>query len=124
MALSKSLPTPSTSELSRVVTSEAVGAPEAALAPPTAPMAPEPLVPVVSTPAKLTTVMEETTLCERVAVTEMLFSTVGAKVRQISEVPFCTFTRFTRVQLRPPPVRLVTVVLVSREIICCNKGQQ
>ena len=53
-------------------------------------MAPEPLLPDVSTPAKLMTVKEETTLCERVAVTATLLRGVDAKARQISEVPFWT----------------------------------
>jgi hypothetical protein len=50
-----------TQELVPVVTSEAVGA-DAALLLFTAPIAPEPPVPFVFTPARLTTVIDETTL--------------------------------------------------------------
>ena len=64
-----------------------MGAPLLALALPVAPIAPEPLVPVVSTPAKLITVNEELTLWESVAVTVTLLSAEEAKARQISEVP-------------------------------------
>ncbi len=61
MALSKSFPTPKTQELFRVVISVAVGAPEAALPAPVAPIAPEPLVPDTSTFLKLIKVIDETT---------------------------------------------------------------
>ncbi len=67
IGLSKSFPTPSTHELFRVVTRVAVGAPELPLPEPVAPIAPEPFVPDVSTPVKLTIVTEDATLCERVA---------------------------------------------------------
>ena len=111
IALSKSLPTPTTQELFLVVVRVAVGAPDAALAPPIAPMAPDPLDPEVSAPMKLTTVMDERTLCEIVAVTVALERAVGAKARQISAVPLCAFVRFTSAQVRDPPVTPVTVVL-------------
>ena len=52
VALSQSLPLPHTHEPGRVVVSETVGAPLAALAPPVAPTA------AVSAPTKLTTVIE------------------------------------------------------------------
>src|ERR1700720_2582120 len=55
---SQSSPTPNTQELLRVVTRLAVGAPVPALPVPVAPTAPEPFVPVVSTPLKVTTVIE------------------------------------------------------------------
>src|SRR4029077_7906877 len=87
IALSKSLPTPKTHELFRIVTTVAVGAPEAALAGFVAPIAPEPLVPVVSTPVKLITVMEATTLCDRVAVTVVPVKLLGANALQTSEEP-------------------------------------
>ena len=112
IGLSKSFPTPSTHELFRVVTRVAVGAPELPLPEPVAPIAPEPFVPDVSTPVKLTIVTEDATLCERVARTVAFVSTVGAKARQISVVPFCTFVRRTSTQVKPPPVTPVTVVLV------------
>lgn len=115
MALSKSLPTPKTQELLRVVTSVAVGAPEEALVLFVAPMAPEPPVPVVSAPVKVTTVSDETTLCESAAVTVMLLSVDGAKARQISDVPLCLLERRTSVHVKPPPVTLVTVVLDPEE---------
>jgi hypothetical protein len=44
--------------LARVVVSEAVGAPLGALALATAPIAPEPFVPLVSTPVKLMIVID------------------------------------------------------------------
>ena len=49
----------------------AEGAPVAAFAVAVAPIAPDPLVPVVSTPVKLTTVIDDCTDCENVAVTVM-----------------------------------------------------
>lgn len=112
MALSKSFPTPNTHELFRVVTSEAVGAPDAALLPLVAPIAPEPFVPEVSTPAKLITVMEDTTLCDNVADTITLLNEEGANVRQISEVPLCALVLRTSTQVSPAPVTFVTVVFV------------
>jgi hypothetical protein len=87
MALSKSLPTPITQEPARVVVRLAVGAPLREFPVPVAPIAPEPFVPLESTPAKLITVMEEPTLLERVAVTVTLLSVCVAKARQISDVP-------------------------------------
>jgi hypothetical protein len=50
-------------------------------------MAPDPLVPVESTPVKLITVREELTLWERVAVTVTLFIGAAEKALQISDVP-------------------------------------
>ena len=88
---------------------DAVGAPEAALLPPVAPIAPEPPVPDVSTPVNVTTVIEAATLCDRVAVTVALLKTAGAKARQISAVPSWVLVRFTSVQVRLPPVTPVTV---------------
>src|SRR6266850_6171983 len=74
-APSQSLPTPNTSELLRVVTRDAAGASAGELLPPVAPMAPEPLVPDVSTPLKLTTVMAAATFCDNAAVTDTLVNT-------------------------------------------------
>src|SRR5256712_3153929 len=110
MALVKSLPTPKTQALARVVTSVAVGAPATALPDAIAPIAPDPLVPDVSTFEKLATVIEDTTACDSVAVTAALLSAVGAKARQISLVPDCTFVRPTSAHVRPAPVTPVTVV--------------
>lgn len=90
--------------------SEAVGEPVLALPLPVAPIAPEPFVPEVSTPAKLITCIDETTLWERFAVTEAFVSVLAANARQISEVPICVFVRWTRAQVRPPPVTLVAVM--------------
>ncbi len=87
MALSQSVPTPKTQELLRVVTKLAEGAPEDALALPVEPIAPEPEVPDVSTPVKVTTVIEADMLRERVALTDALVSAEGANARQISAVP-------------------------------------
>jgi hypothetical protein len=104
------LPTAITHELLRVVVSFAVGAPDAPLALTLAPMAPDPFVPVVSTPLNVTTPMDESTLCARLAVTETFVSAAVVNARQISEVPPLAFVRFTRVQVSPPPVTLVTVM--------------
>src|SRR6266849_2318398 len=111
MAFVKSFPTPNTQELLRVVTSVAVGAPDPAFPLPIAPMAPEPLVPDVSTPVKLITVMEEAVTCDRVAVTETLLTGAGAKARQTSASPLCALVLATNTQVRPAPETLVTVVL-------------
>jgi hypothetical protein len=95
--------------LFRVVTSDAVGAPVAPLPPPVAPIAPDPFVPEGSAPVNVTTVTDETTFCDRFAVTVALLTTAGAKALQISAPPGCAFVRFTSAQVRPPPVTLVTV---------------
>src|SRR5664279_1533755 len=112
MALSKSFPTPSTHELFAVVTSEAVGAALAALLLAMAPIAPDPFVPLEFTPAKLITVMEEITLCDKFAVTVAPLTGADAKARQISEEPLCALVLTTSVHARPPPVTLSTLVLV------------
>src|SRR6185295_17772078 len=104
MALSKSLPTPNTQELLRVVTSVAVGAPAAALPDAIAPIAPDPLAPDRSTFEKLAIVIDDTVGCDSVAVTATPVSAVGAKARQISLVPACTFVRPTSAHVRPAPV--------------------
>ena len=109
VALSQSVPTANTHEPLRVVTSDTVGAPEAALAPPVAPTAPEPFVPVVLTPVKLSTVIELALERARVAVTVTLLRTAGAKARQISASPATPLARFTRTQVSPAPVTLLTV---------------
>ena len=93
-----------------MVTSVAAGAPEDALVWPVAPMAVVPFLPLESTPRKLITVNEETTLCDRVAVTATLVSAAFAKARQISDVPRCTLVAATRTQVRPPPDTDCTVV--------------
>jgi hypothetical protein len=51
------------------------------------PIAPEPLVPEVSTPLKVITVIDESTLWESVALTVTLLSDEAEKARQISAVP-------------------------------------
>jgi hypothetical protein len=103
------VPTPNTQELFLVVTSDALGAPEAALAPPVAPMAPDPLVPEGSAPVNVTTVIDDTTFCDSVAVTVTLVRVDGAKARQISAPPGCALVRFTSAQVKPAPVTPVTV---------------
>ncbi len=108
-----SSPTAKTTELARVVVSVAVGAPVAPLAETVAPMAPEPFVPEVSAPVKLTTVMDDNTDCEKVAVTVTLVRAAVAKARQISDVPGCVLVRCTRTQVRPPPATPVTVVVAA-----------
>src|SRR6185503_7478590 len=101
---------PNTSEFALVVTSDAPGAPVGALAPPVAPIAPEPLVPVVSTPLKLTTVIAAAAHCDRLAVIVALVSAVGANARQTSAVPRCVLVRLTKAHESEPPVMVVTVV--------------
>src|SRR5262249_13625757 len=109
VAVSKSLPTPNTSELLRVVTSVADGAPPGELVPAVAPIAPDPL-PVVSTFEKVTTLIDAAVDCDSVAVTVTLVRVAGANARQISVVPDCTLVRRTSVQVSPAPVIPVTVV--------------
>src|ERR1700730_3978777 len=110
MALSQSLPTPNTQELFRVVTRLAVGAPLAPLPVPVAPTAPAPFTPDVSTPVKVTTVIDAGWLLDRAAVTDTLVSEVDANARQISALPLCTLVRRTSVQVSPAPVTLFTTV--------------
>lgn len=107
-----SSPTPKTTEFARVVVSVAVGTPVAPLALAVAPIAPDPLVPVVSTPVKLTTVMDDKTDCENVAVTVAFVRTAGAKARHISDVPNCVLVLCTSTQVRLPPAMLFTTGLV------------
>jgi len=89
----------------------AVGAPVDELPVPVAPMAPEPPVPEVLAPVKVTTVSEPELEADRVAVTVALVSTAGANARHTSAVPSCVLVRLTSVQVRLPPVMPVTVVL-------------
>jgi hypothetical protein len=96
--------------LARVVTRVALGAPDLALAPAVAPMAPEPPVPLVSVPVKVTTVMEAGTLCDSVAFTLTLDRVAEAKARQISAVPRCVLVRQTSAQVWLAPVTPVTVM--------------
>ena len=110
-ALFQSLPTPKAQELLRVLISETVGAPLLALAEAVAPTAPEPFVPVVSTPLKLSTVMELAAELERVAVTAAFAKGLVAKARQISAVPCCALVRFTNDQVSPPPDTLFTCMV-------------
>ena len=110
MAESQSLPTPKTQEPFRVVKSDAVGAPDEALFVPVAPIAPEPFVPVVSTPEKLITVREAENLWASVAVTVALLRVEAENARQISEVPSCALVLTTRVHVKPAPETLLTVI--------------
>ena len=80
------------------------------MAVPIAPIAPDPFEPEALTPPKLTTVSEDVTDCERVAVTEIFVSGAMAKARQISAVPSCTFVRLTSCHVNPPPATPVTVI--------------
>jgi len=68
--------------------------------------------PVVGTPLKLITVIEEATLCDRVAVTVTFVSAEVAKARHISDVPLCVFVLTTSAQVKPPPVTPETTVFV------------
>jgi hypothetical protein len=78
------------------------------------------LVPEASTPAKLATSIEETTLWEKFAVTETLLSGLGEKARQISEVPICVLVRTTSVHVKFAPVMLVTVMFVPLASVATN----
>lgn len=82
-----------------------------ALPVPVAPMAPEPPDPDVSTPVKVTTVMEAGTLRASLATTETFVTVAGANARQISAVPSCALVRLTSDHVKPAPVTLVTVIL-------------
>jgi hypothetical protein len=106
-----------------VVTSVAVGAPFEALALFVAPIAPEPFVPVVFTPVKLKTVIDDATLFESVAVTVAWLNGEVAKARQISELPLCAFVRTTSVQVMPPPLILLTVVFVPERKSVATKAR-
>src|SRR4051794_7959649 len=86
------------------------GAPDAALFAALDPIAPDPLVPVVSAPLKATTVIDAATLWDNVAVTVTPESIEGANARQISAVPSCRFARCTLTQANPPPVTLLTFI--------------
>ena len=109
-ARSQSVPTPKTQELSLVLTNDAVGAPDTALALAVAPIAPDPFVPEESTPLNAATVMEDATLCARPAVTIAFFNGAVAKARQISASPGCPFARVTSTQARPAPFTVFTVM--------------
>lgn len=87
-----------------------MGAPEDLLAVAMAPIAPDPLVPEVFTPEKLNTVIDEATLCERVAVTVAALTGEDANARQTSDVPLCPLTRTTSAHVRPPPLTALTCV--------------
>ena len=97
--------------------SVAVGAPEVAFADLIAPMAPEPFVPDVSTPEKLTTEIEDVVDREVRAVTVTLESGADANARQISEVPRWTFVLTTNCHVKPAPVTLVTLVFVPMVLV-------
>jgi len=84
---------------------------------PVAPMAPDPPVPVVSTPANVTTVIEAATLCERVALTDAPLRVVVLNARQISAVPNWVLVRRTSVQVRVPPVALATALTVTPAVL-------
>ena len=88
-----------------------MGAPRLEFPVPVAPIAPEPLVPVVSTPVKDMTEMEALMLWERLAVTMTLFNGEAEKARQISDPPLWTLVLCTKTQVNPPPDTLLTVVL-------------
>jgi len=55
-------------------------------------------------------VTEETTLWERVPVTDTFESWDGAKARHTSAVPIWAFVRLTKAHVRPAPVTAVTVM--------------
>src|SRR5439155_4998445 len=93
VALFQPFPTPMTNESSSVVMSVAVGAPGFPDPDAVAPIAPDPFAPEMSTPLKLTTVIDEIAGCEIVAVTETPVSGVAADARQISAVPTSAFGR-------------------------------
>lgn len=104
-----------TQELLAVVVREADGAPEPAPLVAVAPIAPEPFVPDVLIPVKLITVIEEAAGRDSVAETDTFVSADVEKLRQISDVPRCLLALTTNTQVRPPPVTLVTVLLVPED---------
>src|SRR5206468_3294424 len=104
----QSLPTPMTKELALVVVNDAVSAP-VPLPDAVAPMAPEPFVPVASTPLKVTTVIDAAALRVRVAVAVTFVNAAGANARQISEPPRGVLVRRTRTHVNPPPPMPVTL---------------
>jgi hypothetical protein len=69
------------------------------------------LVPDISTPVKLTRVIEAATERDNVAVTVAFASVAGANARQISDVPACALALATKAHAKPPPATAVTVVL-------------
>jgi hypothetical protein len=103
------LPTPNTHEPFRVVTTDVEGAPLAALAFATAPIAPAPPVPEGSAPVNATTVIEAATLWDKLAVTVTFVSLDAAKALQISAVPNCPFARCTSDHVKPAPVTLAVI---------------
>jgi hypothetical protein len=71
---------------------------------------------VVFTPLKLITVIDDTALIDRFAVTVTLLNGAAANARHISAVPRCVFVRCTSVHVSPPPVTLVTLLFVPVEV--------
>jgi hypothetical protein len=55
-------------------------------------------------------VIDETTLCDNVAVTVTLLRAVAENARQISDVPLWLFVRTTNAHVKPAPAMLLTVV--------------
>jgi hypothetical protein len=108
------LPTPTTNEFCRVVDKLAEAVPLDSLPRPIAPIAPEPLSPEGSTPAKDITVIEEVTADDKAALTVTLFRRVCENARQISAVPFCVLVRTTRTHVKSAPETLFTVVPISK----------
>src|SRR5690348_8799568 len=104
MALSQSAPTPKTQELFLVVTTEPVGAPDAELNVPLAPMAADPLLPLVSAPLNATTVIEAAAAWDRLAATATFVKTPGANARQISASPGTLLARATNCHVSPAPL--------------------
>src|SRR5262245_44145243 len=104
VARSQSTPTPNTQDPLRVVTSDAEGAPDAALAALDAPTGV-----AASTPVNVITVMEAATPWDRFARTVAFASALVAKARQISAVPSCALARRTSCQVSPLVAMLVTV---------------
>jgi hypothetical protein len=105
-----------TQELFWVVINVALGAPDDAETVRVAPIAPEPKVPVVLTPAKLITVIETGALSDRVAVTDTPSRVVGANARHISPVPGWARVRSTDTHVNPPPETPVTSTCVETSL--------
>jgi hypothetical protein len=96
--------------LARVVAIVADGAPRRELVDAHAPMAAAPFAPEESTPLKATTVIEDATPADSVAVTGA-FTGAAANARQISDVPDRAFERRTSCHVRPAPAIERTVVV-------------
>jgi hypothetical protein len=104
-----------TQEFLPVAINDAAGAPRPAPLP-VAPIAPDPFVPELLTPVKVTTVIDEAAEMAKLAETETFESADGANARQISLVPRSVLILTTKTQVNPAPVTPVTVLLAPEDV--------